>query len=263
MSGGNGSLVRDCARSRSLREVVENSRLRFGFGGCGAAASTAGSASGARSCAASSCHGGGAGGSALPTLGAPGWPNSAPLSAGAPSRTAPGGSTGRTVISPRGSGIPAPSRRPMIFSSRIAIQRAIMIAPEQTPSAPIRISVLPKLNSLTGTPKPIASRPAKTRPIPATNTPIAIEPTPAAAPEMLAVRHCHDTVILCASPTGNCAQSSAMPAFRVPQFDESHGAADLSFSLRSHPPPYFYHLPIAAILLHCIRKFRPQFPITC
>ena len=31
MSGGNGSLVRACARSRSFREVEENNRLRFGL----------------------------------------------------------------------------------------------------------------------------------------------------------------------------------------------------------------------------------------
>src|SRR5882724_13107996 len=36
-SGGNGSLVRACARSRSLRDVEENSRLRFGLASAGAA----------------------------------------------------------------------------------------------------------------------------------------------------------------------------------------------------------------------------------
>src|SRR5882762_11515558 len=35
-SGGNGSLVRACARSRSFRDVVENSRLRFGLASAGA-----------------------------------------------------------------------------------------------------------------------------------------------------------------------------------------------------------------------------------
>ena len=56
-SGGNGSLVRACARSRSFRDVEENSRLRFGFT---AGAASAGAASGgdARE-APSSCHGGG------------------------------------------------------------------------------------------------------------------------------------------------------------------------------------------------------------
>src|ERR1700754_2780854 len=35
-SGARGSLLRPAARSRSLRELEENNRLRFGFG-CGAA----------------------------------------------------------------------------------------------------------------------------------------------------------------------------------------------------------------------------------
>src|SRR5690348_16988575 len=42
-SGVSGSLVRDCARSRSLRDVEENSRLRFGLA---AGAASAGSATG-------------------------------------------------------------------------------------------------------------------------------------------------------------------------------------------------------------------------
>jgi len=66
----------------------------------------------------------------------------------------------------------------MIFSSLTAVQRASMIAPVQTPVTPARISVLPTLNSLFGIPTPIASRPAKTRPIPAINIATIIEPTP-------------------------------------------------------------------------------------
>src|SRR5258708_18328632 len=38
ISGGNGSLVRDCARSRSFREVEENSKLRLGLSGGAASA---------------------------------------------------------------------------------------------------------------------------------------------------------------------------------------------------------------------------------
>jgi len=70
-SGGNGSLVRACARSRSLRDVEENSRLRFGLAAASAAAA---SADASLREAASSCQGGGGGGnegaagSALPAL---------------------------------------------------------------------------------------------------------------------------------------------------------------------------------------------------
>src|SRR5882672_4829817 len=59
-SGGNGSLVRACARSRSLRDVEENSRLRFGLVSAGAASGGASLRGEARE-AASSCQGGGDG----------------------------------------------------------------------------------------------------------------------------------------------------------------------------------------------------------
>ena len=70
----------------------------------------------------------------------------------------------------------------MFLSSLTAIQSANMIAPVQTPITPVIMRVLPVLNSLIGIPKPIASRPAKTRPMPTTNITNIIEPTPAAAP---------------------------------------------------------------------------------
>src|SRR5260221_8418983 len=58
-SGGNGSEVRACARSRSLRDVEENSRLRFGLAAASASAGT--SLRGEAREAASSCQGGGDG----------------------------------------------------------------------------------------------------------------------------------------------------------------------------------------------------------
>src|SRR5258708_7790660 len=175
ISGGNGSLVRVWARSRSFRDDEENNRLRFGLT---AGSASAGSASGGASPrgrsrgAASSGHGGGpdgADGSTRPACSAVGSSrlNRKPPSPGAGGRSAPAGASGCTAASPCGSAeIPVPSRRATFFSSRTAIQRPSMIAPVQTPITPVRISVLPKLNSLTGIPKPIASRPAKTKPNP-------------------------------------------------------------------------------------------------
>ena len=96
---------------------------------------------------------------------------------------------------------------------------------------------------------------------PITNTPIVIEPTPAAALEMLAVRLCHDTVILCASPTGNCSQGSARR--RVSKCLPTAARGVLSFSPHSDPLPYLSCQLIAASLLRRIREIRPQFPITC
>src|SRR6478609_3026269 len=182
-SGGIGSLVRVCVRSRSLRDDDENSRLRLGLAGAAASAGVAAGGVSARGRAAS-YHGGGdvdgAAGSALPVMSADGWSrvNGKPLSPGDGSRATSDGSTGRTAASPDSSAAPGPSRWAMIFSSLTAVQRASMIAPVQTPVTPARISVLPTLNSLFGIPTPIASRPAKTRPIPAINIATIIEPTP-------------------------------------------------------------------------------------
>ena len=89
---------------------------------------------------------------------------------------------GRIVASPRVCGAPRPSLRAMFLNSLTATQSANMIAPLQTPITPVTMRVLPVLNSLIGIPKPIASRPAKTSPIPTTNITNIIEPTPAAAP---------------------------------------------------------------------------------
>ena len=69
----------------------------------------------------------------------------------------------------------------MFLSSLTAIQSANMIAPVQTPITPVTIRVLPVLSSIR-IPKPIASRPARTRAIPTTNITNIIKPIPAAAP---------------------------------------------------------------------------------
>ena len=60
------------------------------------------------------------------------------------------------------------------LSSRITIQRPSMIAPVHAVITPARISVLPKLNSLTGIPKAIPSKPASKKPIPAIKSAINI-----------------------------------------------------------------------------------------
>ena len=82
---------------------------------------------------------------------------------------------------------------------------------------------------------------------------------PSAAPETLASRPRHDTVILCAPPTANCVQGSAIASFgcRIPVADD-HAAIQVPFS----PPPVVLpptnYCPFVA--LH--QGFRPQFPIT-
>ena len=53
-----------------------------------------------------------------------------------------------------------------------------MTNPVQAATVPVKIRVLPKLNSLTGIPNPIAARPASKRPMPATNKKNTIELTP-------------------------------------------------------------------------------------
>src|ERR1700694_5237611 len=75
-------------------------------------------------------------------------------------------------------GTPGPSRRAIFFSSRTTIHRPSMIIPVHAATAPVTIKVLPKLNSLTGIPKPIARRPANRKPIPAINHTTIIELTP-------------------------------------------------------------------------------------
>ena len=101
-----------------------------------------------------------------------------------------------------------PNRRAIFFNSPTTTQRPNMISPVHAVTAPERIRVLPKLNSLTGIPKPIASRPANKQPIPTTNITIIIKLTPGPRPKCSQAARRHDTVILNTSPTSNCEGSS-------------------------------------------------------
>ncbi|MBV9529745.1 MAG: hypothetical protein JO283_01405 [Bradyrhizobium sp.] len=69
----------------------------------------------------------------------------------------------------------------MILNSRSTKASARTIIPLQTATAPARIKVLPKLNSLTGIPSTIASRPDSTAQIPAISKAIIIKPPQIAA----------------------------------------------------------------------------------
>ena len=243
--------VRACARSRSLRDVEENSRLRFGL---------AARSLGRRSVSRRSARRGlilprrrrrrrRCGGSVLPALSAAcGLERETGIASGAPSRVRPGGSTGRTVTSPRVCGTPAePSRDNLQFPDR-------QPKPEHhhagaNPGHAALISVLPTLNSLTEI--PIADRQqARQNKAQSGNQHANHHRTnPPAAPEMLADRHCHDTVIMCASPTDNCTQGSSK--------NSSRGEDCLAVPAHSafvQPGPYIYVLPKSADLLRCIRE---------
>ena len=67
---------------------------------------------------------------------------------------------------------------PQLLGFDLAFRRLKIINPAQAVTVPARIRVLPKLNSLTGIPKPTARRPASKQPIPATNIPVIIKTTP-------------------------------------------------------------------------------------
>ena len=261
-SGGNGSLVRACARSRSFRDVEENSRLRFGFTGGRGVGRRSRQRGDARE-APSSCHGGGGGGAGTA-------PGSVPAGTLGGLRVAveretaiAGGRCARCPVavpaartSPRGCGTPAPSRRAMFFSSRTAIQSPSMIAPVQTPITPARISVLPSTefvdrNSVADRQQARQNK-AKTGNQHANHH----RTNPPAAPEMLADRQRHDTVIMCASPTGNSARISSTISSRAGGFPR------IGHSARVQPCPYIYVLPIMGHLLRCIRELAPQFAIT-
>jgi len=188
MPGGDGgsargsatgvSPVRPGARSRSRRDVDENIKLRRCLGGASGGASWRDRSR----AAASSTHGadgvaddGKDGGSPV------GSPSARPACDAATSVSAPGGRGTATCCGARrfasGAGLD-PSWRAMSFSSLTATHRLRMINPEQVATEPARINVLPSPNSLMGIPKPIARRPARRQPIPATNIPIVIKITP-------------------------------------------------------------------------------------
>jgi hypothetical protein len=180
-SATGGSAVRASARSRSFRDEEENSRLRLCLGAGAAGSGAAGASNRPRSRdVASSCHGGGILASAVP----------AGFSAGCWSRangnprskvglvSAPIAGPGDGPAAWPDMGTPAPSRRAISFKARTTIQMPSRIAPVQAPMTPVRIRVFPKLNSLTGIPKPIARRPASKKPIPAINKTAIIESPP-------------------------------------------------------------------------------------
>ncbi len=198
----------------------ENSRLRRGLT-AGSAAAGAGRSLRTRSRAAvSSCQGGGDGagdgaaGSASSGCSGSGWSrlNRKPSWSGAWSRDEAFAVAGADVPARDSAGTSAPSRRAIFLNSRTTAQRPISIIPEQATIAPARIKVLPRLRS-SSIPKPTVRRPPNSKPIPATNRTIIIELTPA-APKARS-RQRHDTVILCAPPTGKYGRSSR--ANRLPR----------------------------------------------
>ena len=268
-SGGSGSLVRAWARSRSLRDVEENIRLRFGLASGGGGSACGGSGSGDRA--------------------APPRPARAAARLGGCRRRFDGGrAPARRMARPRrsrrrrvadrataaaelrphsGFGAPrhrpAPSRRAMFFSSRTAIQRPSMITPVQTAITPAMISVLPTLNSLIGMPKPIASRPATTRPIPATNITTHHQTNPcsrarnARKPPTPRYRH-----IACIANRQLCTGFRHSNRCVARKSNGVRGRVLIDSGAVQPALPYFYRLPIDASLLHCIREITPQLPIT-
>src|SRR5215470_13135629 len=135
-SGASGSLARAAARSRSLRDVEVNSRLRRGFGAGAASAGGGGGAS-----PRPSNHGGASPGPAETLSGARG----DGASAGTSEDSA--GNAGWAAVT-----APPPSRRKICCSWRATAQRPIIKNPKQAATAPAMISVLPNPNSLYGIP---------------------------------------------------------------------------------------------------------------
>ncbi len=182
--GGAPSVAFASARSRSLREVEANSKLRRrgasgAAGGVGASGSGGTSTRGRSRAAASPCHGGGP-----PAGGGGGGAGSILVSllaaadgissgAAAPDPASPG-NTGLTRTS---EGAPA-SRPAMAFSSMTTTRRPTSNIPEQTPMVPEIMRGLPRLNSLTEKPNRIERKPATTAKTPAINSAKVIELTP-------------------------------------------------------------------------------------
>ena len=127
-----------------------------------------------------------------------------PPPAEAASRVAATGGTGRTAASPRASGTPEPSRRAMFFNSRT-------VDPEpKHDHAGADADHAGDDQRIAGTefwtpiPYAIASRPAKTRPIPATNITNIIELTPQPRPKRSQAAHATIPSYCRAPPTANC-----------------------------------------------------------
>ena len=178
--------------------------------------------------AASSCQGGGDGGAAA------GWcrrhsarpvaVDGKPPSAGAGCARRPGGSTGRTATSPRGcgdtgakpprDGLQFPDRHPEPEHDRAGANRHHAGEDQRIAETEFldRDSEADRQQARQNKANPGDQHANHHR------------THPPAAPEMLASRQRHDTVIMCASPTGNCAQGSskisapatACPSIRAP-----------------------------------------------
>ena len=193
-SAADGSVVRAWARSRSLRDEEENSRLRRGLrvGAASTGSDADGTSPRTRSRElASSCHGGG----------------DAACAAGSGS-TLPAFSAAGCSVACESTATPAPSSRAIFFSSRTTVQMPSRIIPVHAVIAPARIRVLPKLRS-SWTPKPTVRRPASTRPSPAINRTTLIEFTP--GPRQKCPQAPHATI------PSYCAQRQPTIAGEVPR----------------------------------------------
>jgi hypothetical protein len=84
---------------------------------------------------------------------------------------------GNNAVPKLSAGKVGPSRSAIPRSSRTTDHNPSITSPVHAALAPARISVLPKLNSFTGIPKPIATSPANRQPIPASNITTIIKPT--------------------------------------------------------------------------------------
>ena len=258
-SGGNGSLVRACARSRSFRDDEENNRLRRGLAGCWPASGTAALPAARSRAAASFMPGGarrlrGADGSALPASSAGGWSrsNRQPPSAGARSAQS-------AALEPAARGFPRAitgirSQAARWFSVPGPPPRApSMITPEQAAIAPARISVLPKLNSLYRNAEADRQQARQNKADPGdqhTNhhrTHPRSRARNARRPPM--PRYRHIVRIANRQLLRGVPENPLQPA-------EDHPDVTPSIQLAFRPHPYIYRLLIAADLLHCIRELR-------
>ena len=119
------------------------------------------------------------------------------------------------------------------------------------PTVPAMIRVLPILNSLIGIPNPIATRPASTRPIPATNSTTIIESTPRPRPK------CSPAAV--ATIPSYCVHRQP-PIVDPGSLNRPRPVASVADEIRRHPAPQpdarEHRLPAAGRLLHCIRELR-------
>ncbi len=184
-AGASASAAASVVSARSRLDDMNSRFLRFFAGSGGSGAGT-----GAASCATSGsklrersrlppslCHGAGVSGGRAPVLGCDaGIP--APAPATRPGTWALWAAKGSNPS--RGRPADASRARATVFSSRTTRARANSSKPVQTPSTPVTIRVLPKLNYLTGIPNPIARSPTTRVTNPAIKSP-SISNSPSAA----------------------------------------------------------------------------------